>query len=207
MVTALLNSSWPSVETKEAAIEEALCAAASRGQTTVCKLFVDSYGTVDIDRAMRAACESGRAESVQFFLSRGASLASISWPDSRPALHCAVESGSWDLVVAVLALPDTIVDKKDFSGRTPLLCAAKQGHVGLVDMLINKGADVNARDNQGWSGLMHAVHEGHLPCVQLLLDRNADVNVIDSSGLLFQNQEKFNFSRKLPCSCGLCASS
>ena len=114
---------------------------------------------------------------------RGASLASISWPDSRPALHCAVESGSWDLVVAVLSLPQTVVDRRDFSGRTPLLCAAKQGHVGLVDMLMNKGADVNARDNQGWSALLHAVHESHLPCVQLLLDRNADVNVADSAGI------------------------
>lgn len=70
MITALLNSNWPNLETKEAAVEEALCAAAARGQTVVCKLFVDSYGRVDIDRAMRAACEAGRAESVQFFLSR-----------------------------------------------------------------------------------------------------------------------------------------
>ena len=35
--------------------------------------------------------------------------------------------------------------------RTPLHCAAKWGHVGAVDYLIQAGADVNIKDDDGVS--------------------------------------------------------
>ena len=54
----------------EIAVEDALCAAASKGQTAACRLFADNYEDLDMDKAMKRACEAGRAECVQFFLSR-----------------------------------------------------------------------------------------------------------------------------------------
>ncbi|KAK6047413.1 ankyrin repeat protein, partial [Cooperia oncophora] len=131
---------------------------------------------------MCAACEHGQADTVQFFLSRGASLSTMQWPPGRPALICAVESGSWDLVVAVFALPNCDIECKDAFGRTPIIVAARCAHVGLIDMLLNKGADINQRDDYGWTALTHAVHKNHLPSVQLLLDRNAEITGKDKSG-------------------------
>ncbi|ETN69585.1 ankyrin repeat protein, partial [Necator americanus] len=131
---------------------------------------------------MCAACEHGRADTVQFFLSRGASLSTMQWPPERPALICAVESGSWDLVVAVLALPNCDIECTDVFGRTPVIAAARCAHVGLIDMLVNKGANINQRDENGWTALTHAVHKNHSPSVQLLLDRNAEIAGKDKTG-------------------------
>lgn len=39
----------------------------------------------------------------------------------------------------MLAMPHVALDAVDEQGKTPLICAARCGHVGLVDMLINKG--------------------------------------------------------------------
>ncbi|EYC21875.1 hypothetical protein Y032_0018g3578 [Ancylostoma ceylanicum] len=182
VIRYLLAQKWLDEEQRRAAIENAMVAAAGAGQTEVCEQLVDAYDCHDFAKAMCAACEHGRADTVQFFLSRGASLSTMQWPPERPALICAVESGSWDLVVAVLALPNCDLECRDAFGRTPVIAAARCAHVGLIDMLVNKGANINQRDENGWTALMHAVHKNHLPSVQLLLDRDAEITGKDKNG-------------------------
>ncbi|KAK6745101.1 hypothetical protein RB195_011669 [Necator americanus] len=182
VIRYLLAQKWLDEEQRKSAIENAMVAAAGAGQTEVCEQLVDAYDCHDFAKAMCAACEHGRADTVQFFLSRGASLSTMQWPPERPALICAVESGSWDLVVAVLALPNCDIECTDAFGRTPVIAAARCAHVGLIDMLVNKGANINQRDENGWTALTHAVHKNHSPSVQLLLDRNAEITGKDKTG-------------------------
>ncbi|CAI4230507.1 unnamed protein product [Auanema sp. JU1783] len=178
----LLSTHWPSENSKLEAIEEAVYAAAAQGHVSICQHLIDNHSQVDFSRPMRVACENGKAAVVQFFISRGATLSSLSWPSDKSTIHCAVESGSWDLVVAVLSLPQSNLEVTDAEGRTPLICAARCGHVGLIDMLINKGANVNHRDISGWTAIMHAIRNAHLASVQLLLDKEVDIHGIDVNG-------------------------
>ncbi|KAJ7453133.1 ankyrin repeat-containing domain protein [Mycena latifolia] len=58
----------------------------------------------------------------------------------------------------------------------PLSIASSQGHNGIVRLLIEHAADVNAQCEQYGSALQAASSEGHTEIVSLLLERGADVN-------------------------------
>jgi len=64
--------------------------------------------------------------------------------------------------------------------ETPLLRAASEGHLEVVQLLIDNGADVNARTTGGGTPLHYAT--SHLEVVRRLLDNGADVNVKGHKG-------------------------
>ncbi|MDC0319281.1 ankyrin repeat domain-containing protein, partial [Verrucomicrobia bacterium] len=53
----------------------------------------------------------------------------------------------------------------------------RKGNKEVVELLIAKGADVNAKDDLiEWTPLFMAVEEGHKEIVELLITADADVN-------------------------------
>jgi ankyrin len=68
----------------------------------------------------------------------------------------------------------------DYPRLRPLEIAAGAGHVEVVELLLDRGAEIQ---NKGqWSPLEFAATEGHARVVKLLLDRGADVDLRDSMG-------------------------
>ena len=71
---------------------------------------------------------------------------------------------------------DNIIESRDAEGRTALHQASAGGHTEEARLLLDRGADVNARTNNGFTPLHFASILGSLAVVELLLDRGADVN-------------------------------
>ena len=72
----------------------------------------------------------------------------------------------------------------DDTGHCPLHIAAALGCSGGVQVLLQHGADVNARNRDGADTPLHlAAFAGHLQCVILLLQANADRGAVNSDGL------------------------
>ena len=46
----------------------------------------------------------------------------------------------------------------------------------VAELLIAKGADVNAKDDNGWTPLHHAVPDGHKEIAELLITKGGNVN-------------------------------
>jgi uncharacterized protein len=60
-------------------------------------------------------------------------------------------------------------------GAPLIVLAASVNCSDAIDMLVARGADVNAADEDGATALMHAAGLGFVPIVQQLLDRGADL--------------------------------
>src|SRR5262249_12209308 len=74
------------------------------------------------------------------------------------------------------------LDSLDDQNETPLHLATSQGHLKMVALLLDKGADAAAQDNEGRTALYGAAWKGHKDVVMLLLDKGADAATQDYEG-------------------------
>jgi len=75
------------------------------------------------------------------------------------------------------------VNYADEWGNTPLILAAQEGHIGVVKILLEHGALVNARTKNKVTALWKAAFNGHAPVVRLLLENGASVNMANKWGV------------------------
>jgi ankyrin repeat protein len=68
------------------------------------------------------------------------------------------------------------------TGITPISMAALNGKTEVIEFLLNKGADVNARSRDGGTALHGAAFLGHIETVNLLLNKGANPNVRNKKG-------------------------
>lgn len=69
------------------------------------------------------------------------------------------------------------------SGLTPLHEAAESGHAGIVGMLLEAGAEADAKRSHGTTPLHQAVDYGHAAIVSVLLEAGADPNAPQNDGV------------------------
>lgn len=67
----------------------------------------------------------------------------------------------------------------DWSGTTALHVAAQNGHKDIVEILLNAGANQDARTKVERTALHLAAQYGHLPVVDMLISYWSDVNAVD----------------------------
>jgi ankyrin repeat protein len=71
-------------------------------------------------------------------------------------------------VKAMLAAGVNVNAKRDDANVTALILASQNGHLEVVQFLLDAGADVNVETNDGATALMVAAHNCHLEVVQAL---------------------------------------
>ncbi|XP_020299245.1 ankyrin-1-like [Pseudomyrmex gracilis] len=70
-----------------------------------------------------------------------------------------------------------------FSGNTPLCLAVQSGHVDDVKMLIDRGANVNAKTRDGTTPLHDAIKKKKIEIAEVLLNHGANVNATNDDGV------------------------
>ncbi|KAH7224286.1 ankyrin repeat protein, partial [Fusarium redolens] len=86
----------------------------------------------------------------------------------------AAKQGLVDQLANLLKQNGACVEEKDACGCTPLILAAREGHVAIVKLLLDNGAKIEASDRAAYTCLMSAAEEGHSSVVSVLLDCGAD---------------------------------
>ena len=73
-------------------------------------------------------------------------------------------------------------DNQDYNEA--LITACEIGNINAVKILLNRGADIDARNYFGSSGLLVAAMQGneYIEVIEILLDRGADINARDNDG-------------------------
>src|SRR6516164_10346526 len=82
------------------------------------------------------------------------------------------------VLLVLLLVPSTVRAAEDLNEQ--LLIAARKSDVPAVKMLLEKGADVNAKTSYGVTALSFAADRGSLEVVKILLEHGADVNATDT---------------------------
>lgn len=149
--------------------------------------------------AMRLAADTANTEIIRLLLKAGADPESPN-ADGETALHLVARSGNVEAAKLLLKAGAKVNAVEQFGGQTPLMWAAARRHPQMVELLLSKGADVNARsavreyqrvataesraaprDRGGFTPLMYAARDNCGECVEVLLKHKADVNLSDPS--------------------------
>jgi ankyrin repeat protein len=128
-----------------------------------------------------------RAEICNALLDAGADV-KVVYPEGDSILHVAAQFDSGPVIIERLIAKGADVNAKwpDLGGNrdaTPLHVAAAKGRLGVARVLIEHGADVNAKTFlDGYSPLHFAVGNGHKEVAELLIAQAADVNAKSGTG-------------------------
>ena len=96
--------------------------------------------------ALCAACANGQPICTDILLRRGAKITVRNLQESPP-LHLAVSNGNWQVTELILKSDDgpNSIDHTDGKGCTALMMAAKEGHSGLIELIINFRPSASSR--------------------------------------------------------------
>ncbi|XP_071086322.1 ankyrin-3-like, partial [Haliotis cracherodii] len=121
-------------------------------------------------------------ELVDFLVKKGADMSSVNNSGDN-ILHQACSGGDVEIVKRILALEKVDINSRDQNGETPVMMAARDGHVQLVEVLVKKGADMSLVNNGGDNILHQACKGGDIETVkEVLAQDKLDINSRGKTG-------------------------
>jgi uncharacterized protein len=100
------------------------------------------------------------------------------------------------MVMPDTTLEGTTVDATDRHGNTPLMLAARDGHLDAVRVLIERGANLNVTAKYGLSALMLAIVRGHAEVAQTLINAGADLGIRGRGAIGFEGKTALDLAEE-----------
>lgn len=103
----------------------------------------------------------------------------MSGNDYEHSLLIAAADGDLQTVQEIVQAAPELVNCRDDFENTPLILAAEHpGNTAVIELLLERGARINATNQLGRTALVEAASIGDLPNVALLLSYKADLSVV-----------------------------
>ena len=123
------------------------------------------------------ACVNGSGALVELLLKAGANPNTPIATGETPLMTCS-KTGGTDAVRTLIAHDAAINAKEPVQSQTALMWAAAERHPGVVKMLIDAKANLQARTKSGFTALHFAAREGDQESARLLLAAGVSVNIL-----------------------------
>lgn len=139
-------------------------------------------------RPLHLAADAGSIDVLALLLKAGADIEATDSLGRRP-LSRAAAAGQSEAVEFLLDSGTEIDARNGPSNRTSLIEAAYKGRMGSTRLLVQRGADINARDDRGKTALWYAATQessssaGGPLLIKFLADKGADLEAADNTGM------------------------
>ena len=100
------------------------------------------------DNALMIACYNGNEKAVKALLDKGAKVNKNGWAP----LHYAAANGN-NRIVQMLLDKDAFIDAVSPNATTPIMMAARGGHIYTVKLLHDNGADATLKNQRGYTAM------------------------------------------------------
>ena len=98
---------------------------------------------------------------------------------SQTCLYYTVREGKYETSKYLIDECKLPINDKDIYGQNPIYYAARDGHLNLCELLVERGTDINLEDKYGQTCIFYAIREGHYDIVEFLIKHGANVNKND----------------------------
>lgn len=168
--------------------ESSLMLAARRGRLDVVTALLNKGATVDQadpeyqQTALMIAAREGHASVVRLLIDRGADVNAQTRAQAAGGLRLPGGAGSKGKGIIRGGIPERGSREQVPGAKTPLLYAARQGHLETVRLLLDAGASLEKADANGVTPLLIAIMNNQIPVARHLIERGANVKATDWYG-------------------------
>jgi ankyrin repeat protein len=156
--------------------------AAQQGDSETAELLIQAGAKVNATTRygvspLALAADTGNPVLIEALVKAGADVNATS-PEGVTPLMTAARVGKIDALQALLnhGAREAVNAQEQWKGQSALMWAAGEGHVAALKVLVDAGADVQARSKAGFTSLLFAVRNGHQAALQQLLAAGANPN-------------------------------
>lgn len=169
--------------------ETVLMTAAKHGHAAIVKTLLENEALVNAreegydQNALMYAVRDNHKDIVSLLIARGADVNVQTKTGATPARRMPGEStGSHGDGIIRGGWPKQGMRYPVPGGKTPLIYAAREGHIESAMLLLDGGADLEKAEANGMTPLLIAILNDKMVMAKFLIERGANVNAIDWYG-------------------------